>query len=105
METLDKNIVKGIEINFDLGLDDQQAQDIRGEIESMEAEIAKIQDTIKKRKAMAIKMGIAEMAIDPNYTPQKRVPDRDTYIALHGQEAFDRNHTLTKARPRFTWKD
>ena len=104
MDTIEKKMIKGLEVSFDLDLDIQQAQDIRGEIESMEAEIAVIQGTIKKRKAMAIKMGIAEMAIDQNYTAQKRVPDRDTYIALHVQEAFDSNHTLTKARPRFTWK-
>jgi len=78
---------------------------IRDEVEGYEKEIEVLKGLLEQSKTKALELGYAEMAIDPNYTPQKRVPDKAKYIELHGQEAFDSNHTVTKARPRFTWID
>ena len=96
--------------DFEQSLDDcnikvDKGFNLREEVEGLEREIEVIKGQIEAKKQEALDLGYAEMAIDPNYTPQKRVPDKAKYIELHGQEAFDRNHMLTKARPRFTWID
>ena len=100
MEKLLSTIVKDFDTwtnTYDIDMGD----DIRQEVEAMEAEIEEIKETIKKRKALALELGKAVM-LDP-LSPQKRVPDVKTYIKLHGQEAFDNNHKLTEPRPRFAW--
>ena len=100
MEKLLSTIVKDFDTwtnTYDIDMGD----DIRQEVEAMEAEIEEIKETIKKRKALALELGKAVMLDPPS--PQKRVPDVKTYIKLHGQEAFDNNHKLTEPRPRFAW--
>ena len=100
MEKLLSTIVKDFDTwtnTYDIDMGD----DIRQEVEAMEAEIEEIKETIKKRKALALELGKAVM-LDP-LSPQKRVPEVKTYIKLHGQEAFDNNHKLTEPRPRFAW--
>lgn len=100
MEKLMSTIVKDFD-TWTRSYDIDMGEDIRQEVEAMEAEIANLQATIKKRKALAIELRKAVM-LEPA-KPQKRVPDVATYIALHGQEAFDNNHKLTVPRPKFAW--
>ena len=88
-------------LDFDLGY--ERAEDIKSEIADMEQEVKDIQARIANRKDTAISEGFAAMVTDPDYTPQKRVPDAKTYIKLHGQEDFDANHKLTTQKPRFAW--
>ena len=105
MNVLDEIVTDWEKSLDDCGLDVDKGTTIRDEVEGYEKEIEVLKGLLEQSNTTALELGYAEMAIDPNYTPQKRVPDKAKYIELHGQEAFDSNHTLTKARPRFTWID
>ena len=97
MENLLANIVKDLDghINQDM------AADMRQEIAAMEAEIKVIQGRIADRRATAIDLDFAEMAVGK---PSQLAPTMKMYIELHGQEAFDAVKRNGKAPEKFTWK-